>query len=170
VWAVAAVVRAAGRWSRPLLAAGLVAVLLPAALSSRALAFTRTEAGQPAAVNAACAAFAPGEVALLVDARSRQEWTAVLREACDVPAFGVPGLNNDDIATRAQVADVAARVRAAGGTPVLVAQSGDPLPRITDRPQHRIVDLDTSEHERMIMTRPTGLAPLSIELWRALPD
>jgi hypothetical protein len=169
LWAVAAAARHAGRWSRPVLAVGLVAVLLPPVLGSRALAFTRTEQGEPAAADAACAAFAPGEVALLVDARSRQEWTAVLREACDVPAFGVPGLNNDDIATRAQVADVAARVRAAGGVPVLVAQSGDPLPRLTDRPQRRIVDLDTSEHERLITRPPTGLTPLSIELWRADP-
>ena len=170
VWAVAAAVRHAGRWSAPLAAVGLVALLVPPAQASRALAFTRTEAGEPAAVDAACAAFAPGEVALLVDARSRQEWTAVLREACDVPAFGVPGLNNDDVATRTQVTDAAARVRAAGGIPVLVAQSGDPLPRLTDRPQRRIVDLDTAEHRRMITTRPTGLDPLSIELWRADPD
>lgn len=170
LWAVAEGVRHAGRWARPALAAGLVAVLLPPLLASRALAFTRTEQGEPAAAEAACAAFAPGEVALLVDARSRQEWTAVLREACDVPAFGVPGLNNDDIATRAQVDDVAARVRAAGGVPVLVAQSGDPLPRLTDRPQRRIVDLDTSEHERRIARPPTALTPLSVELWRADPS
>jgi hypothetical protein len=105
-----------------------------------------------------------------VDARSRQEWTAVLREACGVPAFGVPGTGTDDVATRAQVADVAARVRNGGGTPVLVAQSGDPLPRLTSRPQRQIVDLDTHEQRRELAHPATGLTPLSVELWRADPD
>ena len=165
LWAVS---RVAG--SRVLLAVGLAAVLVPPALGSRALLTDRTELGEPAAVDRACAAFAPGEVALLVDARSRQEWTAPLREACDVPAFGVPGLGNDDVATRAQVADAAARVRTAGGRPVLVAQSGEPLPRLTSLPQRRIVDLDTAEHQRLITRPPTALHPLSVELWRADPD
>jgi hypothetical protein len=143
---------------------------VPPVWGSRHLAPSRTEAGEPAAVDTACAAFRPGEVALLVDARSRQEWTAVLREACDVPAFGVPGDGTDDVATRAQVTDVAARVRAAGGTPVLVAQSGDPLPGLTSRPQRQIVDLDTEEQRRELLHPATGLTPLSVELWRADPD
>jgi hypothetical protein len=167
VWSVAAATR---RWGPRALAVGLVLVLVPPVLASRQLAFSRTEVGEPAAVDTACAAFAPGEVALLVDARSRQEWTAVLREACDVPAFGVPGTGNDDIATRAQVIDVAARVRAAGGTPVLVAQSGEPLPGLTSRPQRQIVDLHTQEQQRLLSKVPTGLTPLSVQLWRADPD
>jgi hypothetical protein len=121
-------------------------------------------------VDTACAAFAPGEVALLVDVRARQEWTAVLREACDVPAFGVPGDGTDNIASRAQIADAAARVRSAGGRPVLVAQSGRPLPGLTSSPQRQIVDLDTLEQQRLLTKMPTGLTPLSVELWRADPD
>jgi hypothetical protein len=167
VWAVAA---AARRFGPAALAVGLVLLLLPPVLGSRHLALSRTEAGEPQAVETACAAFAPGEVALLVDARSRQEWTAVLREVCDVPAFGVPGDGSDDVATRTQVAEVAARVRAAGGTPVLVAESGQPLAELTDRPRRQVVDLDTEEQRRDLLRPPTGLAPLSVELWRALPD
>ena len=138
VWAVAAATR---RWGRPALALGLVLVLVPAAYGSRHLALSRTEAGEPQAVDTACAAFAPGEVALLVDARSRQEWTAVLREVCDVPAFGVPGDGSDDVATRAQVAEVVARVRAAGGTPVLVAAVRRAAAEADRQPQRQIVDL-----------------------------
>jgi hypothetical protein len=167
VWAVAAATR---RWGAPALAIGLVLVLLPPVLGSRHLALSRTEAGEPQAVETACAAFAAGEVALLVDARARQEWTAVLREVCDVPAFGVPGDGSDDLATRAQVTDAAARVRAAGGTPVLVATDGRPLPELTGRPQRQIVHLDTEEQRRQLTHPPTGLAPLSVELWRAEPD
>ncbi|HEY6747450.1 MAG TPA: hypothetical protein VI357_17240 [Mycobacteriales bacterium] len=167
VWSVAVAVR---RWGRPALAAGLVVLLVPPVAGSRHLAPTRTEAGEPAAVETACAAFGPGEVALMVDARARQEWTAVLREACDVPAFGVPSTGTDDVATRAQITDVVARVRAAGGVPVLVAQSGQPLPGLTSAPQRQIVDLDTEEYQRLLLSVPTGLTPLSVELWRADPD
>jgi hypothetical protein len=167
VWAVAATAR---RFGPAALAVGLVLLLLPPVLGSRHLALSRTEAGEPQAVETACAAFAPGEVALLVDARSRQEWTAVLREVCDVPAFGVPGDGSDDVATRTQVAEVAARVRAVGGTPVLVAESGQPLAELTDRPRRQVVDLDTEEQRRDLLRPPTGLAPLSVGLWRALPD
>lgn len=166
VWAVAV---AARRWGPPALAVGLIVLLVPPFVGSRRLAPTRTEAGEPAAVDTACAAFGPGEVALMVDARARQEWTAVLREACDVPAFSVPGNGTDDVATPAQVADVAARVRAAGGIPVLVAGSGDPLPGLTSAPPRRIADLDTAEHQRLLLSVPTGLTPLSVELWRADP-
>jgi hypothetical protein len=167
VWTVALLAR---RWDTTALVVGLALLLVPPVLGSRYLAPSRTEAGEPQAVDAACAAFAPGEVALLVDARARQEWTAVLREACDVPAFGVPGDGTDNVATRAQIADTAARVRAAGGRPVLVAQSGQPLPGLTSAPQRQIVNLDTLEQQRLLTKVPTGLTPLSVQLWRADPD
>jgi hypothetical protein len=167
VWSVAAATR---RWGRPALAVGLVLVLVPAALGSRHLALSRTEAGEPQAVDTACAAFEPGEVALLVDARTRQEWTAVLREVCDVPAFGVPGDGSDDVPRRAQVSEVVARVRAAGGIPVLVAASGDPLPSLTDQPRRQLVDLHTQEQRRELRHPATGLADLTVQLWRADPD
>jgi hypothetical protein len=149
---------------------GLLAVLMPAEEGSRGLRGTRTEGGEPAAVEQACAAFAPGDVALLVDARARQEWTAALREACAVPAFGVPGVATDRAATRGEVADAVARVRAAGHRPVLVAQSAEPLPRLTGVPARQVVDLDSEEHQRLLRSPPRGTVPLSIELWMAEPD
>lgn len=109
-------------------------------------------------------------MALLVDARARQEWTAVLREACGVVAFGLPGQATDRTATRGEVADVVARVRAAGRRPVLVAQSAEPMPRLTGQPARQVVDLDTEEHQRLLRQSPRDLSPLSIELWLADPD
>jgi hypothetical protein len=161
---------AARRGAVAVVVVGLLAVLLPAEVGSRGLRGTRTEVGEPAAVDRACAAFAPGDVALLVDARARQEWTAVLRESCGVPAFGLPGQATDRAATRGEVMDVAARVRAAGHRPVLVAQAAEPLPRLTDRPARQVVDLDTAEHQRLLLGPPRALSPLSIELWLAEPD
>jgi hypothetical protein len=162
--------KAARRGAAAVVVVGLLVVLVPAEEGSRVLRSTRTEAGEPAAVDQACAAFAPGDVALLVDARARQEWTAVLREACSVPAFGVPGVATDRAATSGEVADAVARVRAAGHRPVLVAQAPEPLLRLTGQPARQVVDLDTAEHERLLRSSPRGLAPLSVELWLAPPD
>ena len=53
---------------------------------------------------------------------------------------------------------------------MLVAQSGQPLPGLTDRPQRQIVDLDTQEQRRQLLQPATGLTPLSVQLWRADPD
>jgi hypothetical protein len=170
--AVAGAVRRAGnsRWPAALvLVAGLAAVLLPAEAGSRPLRDTRTEAGEPAAVDTACGVFGPGDVALMVDARGRQEWTAALREVCGVPAFGVPGVETDLTASRGEVDAALARIRAAGRRPVLVASSGEPLPGLTAAAQRQVVDLDTSEHQRSLTGSPHGLAPLSVELWVAVP-
>ena len=177
LWAVAttaaAVRRRGGRrarwWAAVVAAAGLAALLYPAEAGSRPLRDSRTEAGEPAAVDTACAVFRPGDVALMIDARGRQEWSAPLREVCAVPAFGVPAIETDRTATRAEVETALARVRAAGRRPVLVAQSGEPLPRLTGAAQRRVVDLDTWEHGRSLTGSPRGPEPLSIELWVAEP-
>jgi uncharacterized protein (DUF697 family) len=175
LWAVAAAGRlvrrsADSRWAVALvLAAGLAAVLVPAEHGSRPLRETRTEVGEPAAVEAACRVLGRGDVAVMVDARGRQEWSAPLREVCGVPAVGVPGVETDRTATREEVDAALARIRAAVRRPVLVAQSDEPLPRLTGAVQRQVVDLDTVEHQRSLIGSPRGLAPLSIELWVAVP-
>ena len=87
-----------------------------------------------------------------------------------MPAFGVPGVTTERAATRGEVADAAARVRAAGRRPVLLAQSAEPLPRLTGRPARQVVDLDTEEHRRFLLGSPRSLIPLSVDLWLAEPD
>jgi hypothetical protein len=146
---------------------GAAVLVLPAAVASGPLLTARTEAGEVAAVQAACTAFGPGDVALAVDARSRQELVAVLRQVCGVPAFAVPGEPGDQTATIEQVTAVVGRVRAAGGRPVLVAQSAEPLPRLTAAPQRQVLDLSTAEHERLLTRRPAHLVSLTVQIWLA---
>jgi hypothetical protein len=148
-------------------AVGVAVLTVPAARASLPMLETRTETGEPAAVELACRAFGPGDVALLVDARTRQEWTPALHQVCDIPTFGVPGNPTDDTATFAQVAEVTARVRRARGNPVLVASSGSALPALTHTRQRQIVSLITAEQPRLLTRRATGLVPLTIELWIA---
>jgi hypothetical protein len=179
VCAVAATTRAARRRWAPagrgglvlaVAGAGIVLLVAPAVKASWPLAGARTEAGEPAAVRAACAAFGPGDVALLVDARTRQEWMPALRQVCGVPTFSVPGQPADDDATPAQVRAVVARVRSAGGRPVLVAQSGVVLPRLARAPQRRVAALGSMEHSRLLVRPADRLVPLSVELWIAAAD
>jgi len=151
-------------------AAGVAVLAVPAGKASWPLAGARTEAGEPAAVERACTGFGPGDVALLVDARTRQEWMPALRQVCGVPTFSVPGQPTDDTATPTQVEAVAARVRAAGGHPVLVAQSGSPLPGLARAPQRQVVALATAEHSRLLVHPADRLVPLSVELWLAPAD
>jgi hypothetical protein len=150
--------------------AGVAALTVPAGVASAPMFTARTEVGESAAIESACAAFGPDDVALTIDARSRQELVPALRLVCEVPAYAVPGLPTDDTATRAQVDAAAAEVRATGKHPVLVAQSGEPLPRLTSEPQHQVAALDTHEHQRLLTTRPRDLAPLRVEIWVADAD
>jgi hypothetical protein len=121
-------------------------------------------------VDTACAAFGPGDVALAIDARSRQELVPALSLVCEVPTYAVPGEPSDDTASRDQVAAAVRQVRAAGRHPVLVAQSGGPLPQLTSAPQRQVADLSTTEHERVLTRRPTGLTQLRVQIWVADAD
>jgi hypothetical protein len=149
---------------------GAVALVVPAAVASRPLLTKRTEVGESAAVDTACAAFGPGDVALAIDARSRQELVPALSLVCEVPTYAVPGEPSDDTASRDQVAAAVRQVRAAGRRPVLVAQSGGPLPQLTSAPQRQVADLSTTEQERVLTHRPTELTPLRVQIWVADAD
>jgi hypothetical protein len=151
-------------------AAGVAALVVPAAVATAPMLTVRTELGESAAVDTACAAFGPGDVALAVDARTRQELIPALRLVCEVPTYAVPGEPTDDTATPAELAAAVAEVRAAGGHPVLVAQSAEPLPRLSSAPQRQIAAVDTSEQQRLLARRPTRLAPLRVEIWVAPAD
>jgi hypothetical protein len=158
----------ARRLGRPAVAGlGVVVLVVPAAMTSWPLLRARSETGELGAILSACSAFGPGDVALAVDARTRQELMPALRTLCEVPTYAVPGEPTDDTATAAQVSEAAARVRAGGGRPVLVAQSGTPLPRLTAAPQREIVSIRTSEHERSLERTPKRLQPLTVEIWIA---
>jgi hypothetical protein len=150
--------------------AGAAVLVVPTAAAARPLLTAHTEAGEPAAVETACAAFGPGDVALAIDARSRQELVPALRLVCEVPTYGVPGEPTDATATRAQVDAAVRQVRETGGHPVLVAQSAVPLPTLASAPQRRVAELATTEHERVLTQRPTRLAPLRVEIWVAAAD
>ncbi|NAZ82942.1 hypothetical protein GTR02_14075, partial [Kineococcus sp. R8] len=164
-----------------LAAVGGLVLLLPAALATAPVATQRTERGELAAVAAACASFAPGDVALAVDPRARNEWPQVLRGTCGVPSasivvptsVGRPGTPEYTDALRAAAGRQAAQVRAAGGRPVLVAAGGDTaapdtLAALGGTGVRQVSDLRTPEDERVLTTRPDGAQVIDVDLWTAL--
>jgi hypothetical protein len=162
------IVRPVARVARPaVVGVGVAVLVVPAVTTSWPLLGARTETGELGAILSACSAFGPGDVALAVDARTRQELMPALRTLCEVPTYAVPGDPTDATATPSQVRAAASRVRAGGGRPILVAQSGSPLPALTAAPQREIVAIHTSEHERSLERRPKRLQELSIEIWIA---
>ena len=154
-----------------------VLTLVPALLATAPVAAQRTERGEVRAVAEACASFAAGDVALAVDPRARNEWPQVLRGTCGVPtasivvatAEGRAGTPEYLGALSAAVGREAARIRSAGGDPVLVAAGGDTDPAQTLRllgvAQPRVVtSIRTGEDERVLEERPDGSQRIDVRL------
>ena len=119
-----------------------------------------------AAVARACAAFEPGDTAVLLDSRSANEWTQVLRGPCSVPSV-VLRVPRGQAVSASTLAFVVRSISDAGRRPVLVtAESPEPLVALGATPR-QVVDLRTVEDQRLLERRPDGLTPLSVELWVA---
>jgi hypothetical protein len=155
----------------------VVVLVGPAVWGTLPVATQRTEVGEPAAVARACASFAPGDVALAVDPRARNEWPQVLRGTCDVPTAslvvptsqGRAGTTEYWATLSAAVQREAARIRQAGGTPVLVAAGGDTDPvevlqRLGVQDPRVVVSRRTTEDERVLTHRPEGVQRVDIRL------
>ncbi len=157
-----------GSWRRRAAAAILAAaVVVPAALATWPVATTRTEVGQREATEAVCDALPDRAAVITIDHQSRVEWTPVLRARCDIPTIG---LTRPDDASEAAfgeaVAAAAAAARASGYSPMVMAGSALSLPRLPVSWTH-VVDLDTTEPQRVLLTRPDGTRPLANDLWLA---
>ncbi|WP_380170661.1 hypothetical protein ACFEMC_16585 [Kineococcus sp. DHX-1] len=169
--------RCPGRLVGPAAAIAVVLLVGPAVWGTLPVATQRTEVGEPAAVARACASFAPGDVALAVDPRSRNEWPQLLRGTCDVPAASIvvptsqgrQGTEEYWTTLRAAVDREAARIRQAGGNPVLVAAGGDTDPvevltRLGVSDPRVVVSRRTSEDERVLTRRPDGVQRIDVRL------
>jgi hypothetical protein len=151
-------------------------LLIPPAVATWPAATTRTEVGQPAAVDAVCAALPANAAILAVDDRSRVEWGPVLRARCDVPVVGLDQPGGDawsEADLDARIADAVRTTAEGGRTPVLLSATDA---RIRQRLEVRlgvhweqVVDLETTEPQRLLVERPGGSRPLDQEVWLAVP-
>ena len=146
------------------LAAGVL--LVPALLATLPVATARTEVGQPAAAEQVCDALPDEAAVITLDHTSRVEWTPVIRAVCDVPIVGIAGGSGQEAEVAARIADAATSARASGYIPVALAgtQAGraltDPL-GVTWQP---LVQLETTEPQRLLEERPHDVRPLPMSL------
>jgi hypothetical protein len=125
---------------------------------------TRTEAGEVAAMERACEAFAPGDVVLIADERGKNEWTQVLRGVCGVPTAW---LRDRD---RATVARLAARAEAAGSRMVLAYGSTSVDPDALNGlggMARQVVRHVTHQDQQLLTERPRRTEMIVISLWTA---
>jgi hypothetical protein len=162
--------RARRRWPVSLLVVvavlGPAALLVPPALANASFLSPRTENGEVAAVARACAAFEPGDTAVLLDSRAANEWTQVLRGPCSVPSLALRVRRGESVPA-STLTLVVRSISDAGRRPLLVtAESPAPLVALGATPR-QVVDLATFEDQRLLERRPDGLARLSVNLWIA---
>jgi hypothetical protein len=161
---------ARARWSAGLFAAvpavGVVALLVPAWLGTAGVATARTEQGQLAAARAVCARLGSGDVVVGLDTRARNEWPQLIRGLCGRPAASFAGPPDQ---LPAAVPRVLARIRAAGGRPVLIAANSPAALTDLGLTAVPVVALDSAEDQRYLTRRPDGVQRLDVDLWLARP-
>jgi hypothetical protein len=161
-----------------LAAAAVIAVpalLVPSALATAPLAGSRTEVGQPEAVAQVCAALAPGDVVLAVhDAqqgdRAQNEWVQVIRGVCDRPAAALRG---DQPQRATSVRRLGALVQHSGHRLVLLSAAendADGAGSLTalGLTARRATLLHTHEDPLLLVTRPSQLRGLTLDVWLAV--
>jgi hypothetical protein len=172
------------RFARRRLPAGLLAaaaviavpaLLVPSALATAPLATARTEVGQPGAVARVCAALGPNDVVLAVhDAqqgdRAQNEWVQVIRGVCGRPAAVLLGDQPQRAASVRRLGDL---VQQAGRRLVLLSaaendeDAAGSLFALGLRP-HRATLLRTREDPLLLVTRPSQLRGLTLDVWLAV--
>jgi len=152
---------------RALLAGGALLLLVPSTITSIGTAFTPVGRGEAAAVAGLCRAIPRRASVLIVERVTGDRFTQVVRGMCGVPTARVAVAPGTDLAAADDVARIAARVRAAGRVPVLLAAERRQLAGY-GTPVHALA-LRTRQDERSLVTPPDGTWRLSIDVWLAVP-
>lgn len=152
----------------PLVAGGgLLVLCVPAALATAPVAWQHTERGERQAQEAVCSALGPDDVVLTLDSRSTNEWPQVIRGVCGNPAAVIRVREDDPNARRAAAVRAAERVVAAGGHPVFLAADSPLVLTLLDLEPEHVVDLVTTEDQRLLVERPDGAQGLTVDVWLA---
>ncbi|MFB9675287.1 hypothetical protein [Streptosporangium vulgare] len=149
-----------------LVAAGAVLFLVPPVITSGGTAFSPVDRGELAAVENMCAALPPRASVLVVERVTAARFTQVVRGVCGLPAARLT-IYHSDVPRASDVARLAARVRAAGRTPVLLAAESRQLSGY-GTPVH-IMNLRTRQDDRSLVDAPNGTWSLAADVWMTVP-
>lgn len=146
-----------------------LSLVVPTALATWPHATERVEQGELAAVEQVCAAFRPGDVALMVDSRAANEWPQVLRGQCGISSLSTTSaLRKDDHVLAAAVEQVRRAVGGRGLRLVLVgADSDEAVSALSSGPVEQVLDTTVLEDARLLERRPDHLVTLPLQVWLA---
>jgi len=151
---------------RVLAAVLVLAVAGPAAVATWPHRAGGVERGSLAAADEVCDSLGPDDVVLMVDSRSANEWTQVVRGMCGVPSLAaVSAVRRDPTALRALVDDVEAAVSASGGRLVLLAADSPEALDGLGVATAQVADVIVQEDQHVLERRPDGTDPLPIRVW-----
>ncbi|MEO3871298.1 hypothetical protein ABGB18_20995 [Nonomuraea sp. B12E4] len=152
------------RWG---VAAAVLLVLVPPAVTSIGTAFTPVERGEAAAVEAMCARIPPDASVLIVERVTGDRLTQLVRGMCGRPAVRVRR-GNAEVAPVAEVRRLAGRVRAAGRVPVVLGAEARQV--ATYGPATQVMGLVARQDERSLIDAPNGTWSLRIDVWMAVAN
>ncbi len=129
------------------------------------------ERGSLAAARQVCDSLGPRDVVLMVDSRSANEWTQVVRGMCPVPSMAATSaVRRDPSALGALVDDVSVAVAASGGRLVLLAADSSESLEGLGVAAEPVVDVIVQEDQHVLERRPDGTDPLPIRVWLGRPE
>ena len=153
---------------RVLAALLVLAVAGPAVVATWPHRSGGVERGSLAAAGQVCDSLGPDDVVLMVDSRSANEWTQVVRGMCGVPSLAaVSAVRRDPAALRGLVDDVETAVAASGGRLVLLAADSSEALDGLGVGSVQVADAIVQEDQHVLERRPDGTDPLPIRVWLA---
>jgi len=151
---------------RGLTVAGALLLVVPVAFVSGGTAFSPIERGERAAVEALCAALPSRASVLVVERVTAARFTQVVRGTCGLPTARV-ALRRTNVPRAGDVTRLAARIRAAGRTPVLLGAEARQVSGY-GTPVH-VMNLRTRQDERSLVAPPDGTWSLAADIWMTVP-
>ncbi|GGO18409.1 hypothetical protein GCM10010116_37140 [Microbispora rosea subsp. aerata] len=152
---------------RAAVAAGVLLLAAPPAITSIGTAFTPVNRGEAAAVAGLCRAI-PADASVLVAERvTGDRLTQVVRGQCGLPTARVVYPKDSSVPLRADVLRLAEAVRRTGRVPVLLAAEPEQL--MAYGPATRVMSLRTRQDERSLVDPPDGTWSLTVDVWMTVP-
>ncbi len=153
--------------SRAAVAAGVLLLAVPPAITSIGTAFSLVNRGEAAAVAGLCRAIPANASVLVAERVTGDRLTQVLRGQCGLPTARVVYPPRSDVPRRADVLRLVEAVRRTGRRPVLLAAEPEQL--MAYGPATRVMSLHTRQDERSLVDPPNGTWSLNIDVWMTVP-
>lgn len=145
--------------------AGALLLLVPIAMTSAALMFTKTESGEAAAADRLCQKLGPGASVVILERVTADRFSQLVRSMCGLPTARIRYPGTASAPNQADVQRVVGKIIAAGRRPVLLgADYANVAPY---GPAHLVVDLHTRVDGHSLVRAPRGTWGLHVTVWMA---